>query len=70
MFWKPKSKIDSAEYKELLDLIVKVDARSKMQDAEIANILDQLKRFRGRAAREKPADDSEDSNTKNILVAV
>lgn len=70
MFWKRKPKIDSTEYKDLLDLIVKLDARVKMQDAELANMMDQIKRKSGRYYREKANEEEESkgSNTQSVFI--
>lgn len=73
MFWK-KKELDSAEYKELLALVVKLDAKVQMLDAEVANITDQIRKTSGRYFRMKAKADAEaepeDSNSKNILVPV
>ena len=73
MIWFKKQEKDN-DYKELLALIVKLDAKVQMLDAEVANITDQIRKTSGRSFRMKAKDDAasetEDSNSKNILVPV
>ena len=73
MIWFKKTEKEN-DYKELLGLIVKLDAKVQMLDAEVANITDQIRKTSGRYFRMKAKADAEaepeDSNSKNILVPV
>lgn len=70
MWFKKEISVSSKEYRELLDLIVKIDARVKMQDAELANMMDQIKRKSGRYYREKAneEEDAKGSNTQSVFI--
>lgn len=73
MIWFKKQD-NGNDFKELMTLIIKIDAKVQMLDAEVANITDQIRKTSGRyfrmKAKAEAESEPEDSNTKNILVPV